>query len=42
VAQQLVVRFQGKVDGIFTPNESSTAGMLRALLDAGMLKTSGK
>lgn len=39
VAQQLVVRFQGQVDGIFTPNESSTAGMLRALLDAGMLRT---
>ncbi len=25
-------------DGIFTPNESSTSGMLRALRDAGMLK----
>jgi ribose transport system substrate-binding protein len=39
VAQRLVVRFQGRVDGIFTPNESSTAGTLRALLDAGMLRT---
>jgi ribose transport system substrate-binding protein len=37
VAQKLVFRFKGQVDGIFTPNESSTAGMLRALLDAGML-----
>ncbi len=39
VAERLVLLFKGKVDGIFTPNESSTAGMLRALLDAGMLRT---
>ncbi len=39
VSQNLVVRFRGRVDGIFTPNESSTSGMLRALRDAGMLKT---
>ena len=37
VAERLVLLFKGKADGIFTPNESSTAGMLRALLDAGML-----
>lgn len=37
IAQQLVTRFQGQFDGIFTPNESSTVGMLRALEDAGML-----
>jgi ribose transport system substrate-binding protein len=37
VAEQLVIRFKGEVDGIFCPNESSTAGMLRALLDAGLL-----
>jgi ribose transport system substrate-binding protein len=36
-AQSLVTRFRGQVDGIFTPNESSTSGMLRALQDAGML-----
>lgn len=39
VAQSLVTRFRGRVDGVFTPNESSTSGMLRALRDAGMLKT---
>jgi ribose transport system substrate-binding protein len=37
VAQNLVTRFKGQVDGIFTPNESSTSGMLRALRDAGMV-----
>jgi ribose transport system substrate-binding protein len=36
-AQSLVTRYRGQVDGIFTPNESATSGMLRALLDAGML-----
>lgn len=36
-AQSLVTRFRGQVDGIFTPNESSTHGMLRALEGAGML-----
>jgi ribose transport system substrate-binding protein len=38
ISQNLVTRFRGQVDGIFCPNESSTAGMLRALRDAGMLK----
>jgi ribose transport system substrate-binding protein len=38
-AQSLVTRFRGQVDGVFTPNESSTSGMLRALRDAGMLRT---
>lgn len=38
-AQRLVLQFRGQVDGIFCPNESSTAGMLRALSDAGMLRT---
>lgn len=37
IAQQLIVRFKGEVDGIFCPNESSTTGMLRALQDAGLL-----
>lgn len=41
VAQSLVTRFRGRVDGVFTPNESSTSGMLRALRDAGMLKKLG-
>jgi ribose transport system substrate-binding protein len=36
-AQSLVTRYRGQVDGIFTPNESSTVGMLRALDGAGML-----
>ena len=36
-AQSLVTRYRGQVDGIFTPNESSTFGMLRALEGAGML-----
>lgn len=39
IAQQLVVRFHGSIDGVFTPNESSTVGMLRALLDAGLLSS---
>jgi ribose transport system substrate-binding protein len=37
VAQSLVARYRGQVDAIFTPNESSTSGMLRALREAGML-----
>ena len=37
ISQSLVTRFGGQVDGIFCPNESSTAGMLRALREAGML-----
>jgi ribose transport system substrate-binding protein len=36
-SQSLVTRYRGQVDGIFCPNESSTAGMLRALEGAGML-----
>jgi ribose transport system substrate-binding protein len=36
-AQRLVSRFKGQVDGVFCPNESSTAGMLRAMRDVGML-----
>jgi ribose transport system substrate-binding protein len=36
-AQNVVLLYRGKVDGIFCPNESSTAGMLKALKDAGML-----
>ncbi|MCA1686894.1 MAG: substrate-binding domain-containing protein, partial [Planctomycetia bacterium] len=36
-AQSLVTRYRGQVDGIFCPNESSTTGMLRALVGAGML-----
>jgi ribose transport system substrate-binding protein len=37
VAQSLVTRYRGEVDGIFCANESSTFGMLRALDEAGML-----
>jgi ribose transport system substrate-binding protein len=39
VAQSLVTRFRGQADGVFAPNESSTSGMLRALRDAGMLRS---
>jgi len=35
-AQNLLNRFKDQVQGIFTPNESSTFGMLRALQDAGL------
>ena len=34
-SENLLNRFAEKVDGIFTPNESSTAGMLLALQDIG-------
>jgi ribose transport system substrate-binding protein len=37
ISQSLITRYRGQVDGIFCCNESSTAGMLRALRDAGML-----
>ena len=35
-AQNLLNRFGGRVDGIFTPNESTLAGMLLALANAGL------
>lgn len=35
-SQNLLTRFREEVQGIFTPNESTTFGMLRALKDAGM------
>jgi ribose transport system substrate-binding protein len=35
-SQNVLNRFGRKVDGIFTPNESSTAGMTLALRDAGL------
>jgi len=35
-SQNLLNRFKDEVQGIFTPNESSTFGMLRALQDAGL------
>jgi len=35
-SQNLLNRFGGKVDGIFTPNESTMAGMLLALANAGL------
>jgi ribose transport system substrate-binding protein len=34
-AENLLNRFGSQVEGIFTPNESSTAGMLLALQDVG-------
>jgi ribose transport system substrate-binding protein len=37
-AQNLVTRFRAEVDGVFCPNESSTAGMLRALDQARLLE----
>jgi ribose transport system substrate-binding protein len=37
-AQNLVTRFRSEVDGVFCPNESSTAGMLRALDQARLLE----
>jgi ribose transport system substrate-binding protein len=36
MAENLLNRYRGEVQGIFTPNESTTFGMLRALTDAGM------
>lgn len=36
MAENLLNRFRGQVDGVFTPNESTTFGMLRALTDAGL------
>jgi ribose transport system substrate-binding protein len=35
-SQNLLTRFAGEVDGIFCPNESSAAGMLGALTQAGL------
>ncbi len=35
-AENLLNRFGGEVNGIFTPNESSSVGMLLALRDAGL------
>jgi len=35
-SQNLLNRFGGRVDGIFTPNESTMAGMLLALSNAGL------
>ena len=35
-ATNLLTTYSGKVDGIFTPNESSTNGMLLALEQAGL------
>ena len=37
-AESLLVRFT-EIDGVFTPNESTTFGMLRALDDAGRART---
>ncbi len=35
-SQNLLSRFHGKVAGVFTPNESSTVGMMLALKEAGL------
>ena len=35
-SQNLLTRFRDQVEGIFTPNESTSFGMLRALKDAGL------
>jgi ribose transport system substrate-binding protein len=36
MAENLLNRYRGQVQGVFTPNESTTFGMLRALTDAGL------
>ena len=36
MAENLLNRYRGEVNGVFTPNESTTFGMLRALTDAGL------
>jgi ribose transport system substrate-binding protein len=36
MAENLLNRYRGEVQGVFTPNESTTFGMLRALTDAGI------
>jgi len=36
MAENLLNRFRDDVSGVFTPNESTTFGMLRALTDAGL------
>ena len=36
MAENLLNRYRAEVQGIFTPNESTTFGMLRALTDAGL------
>ncbi|MDQ2732501.1 MAG: substrate-binding domain-containing protein, partial [Armatimonadota bacterium] len=36
-SENLLNRFKGGVDGIFTPNESSTVGMRQALIQAGLI-----
>ncbi len=36
MAENLLNRFRDEVTGVFTPNESTTFGMLRALTDAGL------
>jgi len=35
-SENLLARFSGQVEGIFTPNESTTFGMMRALENANM------
>ena len=35
-SENLLARFSGQVDGIFTPNESTTFGMMRALENANL------
>lgn len=38
-AETLLDRFRDRIDGVFTPNESATVGMLLALQDAGRAGT---
>ena len=35
-SQNLIARYRGQIDGVFTPNESSTLGMLRVLDSMGL------
>ena len=35
-SQNLIARYRGQIDGVFTPNESSTVGMLRVLDTMGL------
>lgn len=41
-AQNVLTRFKDQVNGVFTPNESSTAGMILALTERNLSGTSGK
>ena len=41
IARTLIKNYRDRVDGVFCSNEQSTTGMLKALEEAGMLKSKG-